>query len=161
MRCTLLLTVASVFASSSAVLLLPRQALPNCAATCLASADYGSCQPTDNACLCKNSAFIQSSTACIEKSCSGSDLTTAEADAQALCAQVGVTLTPPPASGSATAPASSGTGAASGNGTTSAATGATTSSAAAPSATSKSAAGTNNANAVVGAFALGLAALAI
>ena len=69
---------------------------PACALTCMASADTGSCQSDDNGCLCRDSAFVNSVTECVESSCTGSDLTNALAFAQENCAAVGVTLTSTP-----------------------------------------------------------------
>ncbi|OAX36897.1 hypothetical protein K503DRAFT_694271 [Rhizopogon vinicolor AM-OR11-026] len=85
---TLSAALSSAFASLTA-----RQSLPNCAATCLADADYGTCASTDDTCLCNSPAFINSTTTCIQATCTGSDLTSAEEASQALCAAVGVTLT--------------------------------------------------------------------
>ena len=62
--------------------------LPDCAATCLATANLEGCQPNDNKCLCSSSAFVSSTTACIQSACSGSDLTNAEAAAREICDSV-------------------------------------------------------------------------
>ncbi|EIW79793.1 hypothetical protein CONPUDRAFT_26321, partial [Coniophora puteana RWD-64-598 SS2] len=59
--------------------------LPACATNCLASADMGDCQEGDDTCLCNNQAFINSTTSCIQSTCTGQDLQTAEYDAQQLC----------------------------------------------------------------------------
>lgn len=60
----------------------------DCASSCLADADFDGCNSTDDTCLCKSSTFVNSVTSCIESSCSGNDLQTAEADAQQLCLAV-------------------------------------------------------------------------
>lgn len=60
----------------------------DCALPCITNVDYGSCSPSDNACLCKSATYVNTTTTCIESSCTGSDLTTAIATAQALCAEV-------------------------------------------------------------------------
>ncbi|KAH8827124.1 hypothetical protein DL96DRAFT_1605617 [Flagelloscypha sp. PMI_526] len=121
--------------------------LPDCATPCIAGADLDGCQATDNACLCKSKAFVNSTTTCITSSCQGDALTQAISVSQELCAKVGVTL-----SGTSTAPAASGT--------SSAAAG--TTSAAASSASAKpNSASTQGFNAAAGLVALGLAALAL
>ena len=104
-----LVTVALAAASASAFNLVARQNIPctlvatqlhvsqnhgtdilhpACAGTCIASADLGGCSDTDDACLCKNSAFVSSTYACIQKTCQGSDLQAAITAAQSLCAAV-------------------------------------------------------------------------
>ncbi|KAH7910722.1 hypothetical protein BJ138DRAFT_1152258 [Hygrophoropsis aurantiaca] len=105
MRFTFAFTALSAALSVvSAATFTPRQ-LPNCAAACLAEANYGGCNSDDDTCLCNSQVFIQSSTQCIQQTCTGSDLTTAESDAQQLCLAVGVTLTSstPAATGSSAA----------------------------------------------------------
>ncbi|TBU44112.1 hypothetical protein BD309DRAFT_836884, partial [Dichomitus squalens] len=59
--------------------------IPDCSQSCLANADFGSCDPLDDSCLCKSSSFVNSVTSCIEGACQGSDLTNAESAAQQLC----------------------------------------------------------------------------
>jgi len=139
MRFPVAILVLSAAFSSAFAALVVRQSLPNCAEQCLASADYGNCSSTDDTCLCNSSAFINSTTTCIQSSCTGSDLTTAEAASQALCAAVGVTLTATSASSTASA------------------SGTSTSSAKA-SATSSSAASSNGVNMLTGAAALAILA---
>ncbi|RDB17231.1 hypothetical protein Hypma_001870 [Hypsizygus marmoreus] len=92
MRFSLAILIATV-ASATASTLQARQ-LPACSGPCLIGPDVdtGSCSATDNACLCRNEAFITKSTACIVDACTGDDLDTALAAAQALCKSVGVTL---------------------------------------------------------------------
>ncbi|KAI0697623.1 hypothetical protein C8T65DRAFT_525472, partial [Cerioporus squamosus] len=58
---------------------------PGCANSCLANADFGSCDPLDDSCLCKSQAFVSSVTDCITGACQGSDLQAAESAAQQLC----------------------------------------------------------------------------
>jgi hypothetical protein len=62
--------------------------LVDCAIPCLQNADLGSCDPQDNVCLCNNQSFINSTTTCIENSCSADDLASAEAEADAICESV-------------------------------------------------------------------------
>ncbi|EDQ99285.1 uncharacterized protein LACBIDRAFT_295998 [Laccaria bicolor S238N-H82] len=87
--------------------LFSRQNIPSCAGECIASADLGGCATTDNACLCKSKVFVSSTAACIERTCTGSDLATAIAAAEAICAAAGVTLSDlPTVSATATGPSS-------------------------------------------------------
>ncbi|KAG1805482.1 uncharacterized protein BJ212DRAFT_1392088 [Suillus subaureus] len=88
--------LALTFAVQSAfTALLTRQSLPNCAVPCLTNADFGNCSSTDDS-------FVNSTTSCIQASCTGSDLTNANAASQSLCAAVGVTLTASSATATAT-----------------------------------------------------------
>ncbi|KAF9458284.1 hypothetical protein BDZ94DRAFT_1271103 [Collybia nuda] len=172
--------LAAVVASASATALYPRQdapSIPTCAATCLASAETGDCAATDNACLCKNDAFIASTTKCITDACKGDDLTAAIAGAQAICASVGVTLAPPTPTGGAgngTAPTANSTGSGAppaptgtgGNTTTPGGNGTaptngtnSTNSGAAPAPTSGAV--SNTLSSIAGVAALGLAALVL
>ncbi|KAG0699426.1 hypothetical protein DFH29DRAFT_936956 [Suillus ampliporus] len=96
------LTLSAAFSTAFAAM-IARQSIPNCAVPCMINADFGNCASTDDSCLCHSQAFINSTTTCIQSSCTGSDLTNAEAASQQLCAAVGVTLT----SASATATATS------------------------------------------------------
>ncbi|KAG2159469.1 uncharacterized protein EDB93DRAFT_1115887 [Suillus bovinus] len=93
MRFAVVVLPLSVAVSSAFAALLTRQSLPSCAVPCLTNADFGNCSETDDNCLCHSEAFINSTTSCIQTSCTGSDLTNAEAASQSLCAAVGVTLT--------------------------------------------------------------------
>ncbi|KAG2757217.1 hypothetical protein P692DRAFT_20377503 [Suillus brevipes Sb2] len=101
MRFAVVVLALSVAVSSTFAALLTRQSLPNCAVPCLKNADYGNCASTDDSCLCHSQAFINSTTSCIQASCTGSDLTNAEAASQSLCA-AGVTLTTSSATATAT-----------------------------------------------------------
>ncbi|TFY57793.1 hypothetical protein EVJ58_g6814 [Rhodofomes roseus] len=113
MRCALALTtLLSALATAQASYILRRQ-FPNCAESCLANANFGSCSSSDDTCLCNSSVFVNSVTSCIQSSCTGSDLTTAESDAQQLCLAVGVTLSASSAAASSTSPSSSASSAAS------------------------------------------------
>ncbi|KIJ64734.1 hypothetical protein HYDPIDRAFT_28101 [Hydnomerulius pinastri MD-312] len=104
MRFSVALVALTAAVSSASAALIARQSLPNCAAPCLANADFGGCAQDDDTCLCNNQAFISSTTSCIQSSCTGNDLATAESFAQQLCLAVGVTLsagtTTPSATGS-------------------------------------------------------------
>ncbi|KAG1744817.1 hypothetical protein EDB19DRAFT_1874378 [Suillus lakei] len=102
MRFAVVVLALSVAFSSAYAALMARQSLPNCAVPCLTNADFGNCSETDDNCLCHSQAFINSTTTCIQSSCSGSDLTNAEAASQQLCAAVGVTLTVTSATSTAT-----------------------------------------------------------
>ncbi|KAG8769154.1 hypothetical protein FRC12_005132 [Ceratobasidium sp. 428] len=68
-------------------------AMPACAMQCIMNADLGNCDQTDNTCLCKSQAFVDSTYSCIATACQGDDLNTATAASRALCAAAGVTLT--------------------------------------------------------------------
>ncbi|KAF5366599.1 hypothetical protein D9758_008974 [Tetrapyrgos nigripes] len=97
MRFTGLFLSAALISLTSASSVSRRQSgLPDCAFTCISTADTGNCVRSDNDCLCRNQAFIDSTTQCIESSCSGNDLQAALSGAQQLCALVGVTLTSTP-----------------------------------------------------------------
>ncbi|KAG1838901.1 hypothetical protein DFJ58DRAFT_813253 [Suillus subalutaceus] len=108
MRFAVIVLALSFVVESAFTALLTRQSLPNCAVPCLTDADFGNCSSTDDSCLCHSQAFVNSTTSCIQASCTGSDLTNAEAASQSLCAAVGVTLTVSSATATATT-ASNGT----------------------------------------------------
>ncbi|KZP30860.1 hypothetical protein FIBSPDRAFT_777106, partial [Athelia psychrophila] len=65
-----------------------RQSYPACAIPCIEDADLGTCASAsdEDECLCNDSAFIASTTSCIEGACTGADLASAVALAQAACA---------------------------------------------------------------------------
>ncbi|KAI0357019.1 hypothetical protein OH77DRAFT_1519923 [Trametes cingulata] len=151
MRFFAVLALAAAVSSASAAGVHRRQQYPDCAGTCLVSADFGSCDPQDDSCLCKSQSFISSVTDCITKACQGDQLQQAEQAAQAACASVGVTLTSSAPAASATSPAGS-----SGSNTASA----SQTSAAAPSSTSN-AASSRGVNAIAALVAVGAAALAL
>ncbi|KAH9937762.1 uncharacterized protein BXZ73DRAFT_89218 [Epithele typhae] len=159
--------VAAASAVSMRSPLTGRQSLPDCSVSCFTDADLGSCDITDNACLCKSSSYVSSVTSCIESACSGDDIQTAEASASAICLAVGVTLTSPATSSgtspttsgtspvtSGTSPVTSGTSPAT-SGTSHSASGSTT-----PSSTSPSSSGTAKPNAASAHGVNVLAALA-
>ncbi|THU85128.1 hypothetical protein K435DRAFT_783425 [Dendrothele bispora CBS 962.96] len=98
MRYSFFVSTALVSLASASSVSLWRRQFPGCATSCLANADTGNCVASDNACLCRSQSFVDSTTQCIESSCSGNDLQTALTDAQMLCAAVGVTLTSTPGS---------------------------------------------------------------
>ncbi|KAI0058003.1 hypothetical protein BV25DRAFT_1772886, partial [Artomyces pyxidatus] len=56
-----------------------------CSFPCLVNADFGSCSPSDDVCLCNSPAFVDSTSACIDSVCSGSDLAQADAAAVYAC----------------------------------------------------------------------------
>ncbi|KAG9226929.1 hypothetical protein CCMSSC00406_0003398 [Pleurotus cornucopiae] len=100
---------------------------PQCAIQCLdPTQSVNGCGPTDNACLCNDTAFISSTTACIDTNCEGDDVANAQSAARSLCAAVGVTLTSTPASeptsSSVAAPPTSSSGSSSVSGSSSAPT---------------------------------------
>ncbi|KAF9452080.1 hypothetical protein P691DRAFT_772556 [Macrolepiota fuliginosa MF-IS2] len=155
MRFSVAVAVATL-ASSVSASLVARQ-LPQCANSCIMSADLGGCQPTDNACLCKSQKFVNSTTTCIGTQCTGSDLQAALTAAQQLCAVVGVTLTSIP-SNFPTGGVASSTGA---SPTTSGSAAGTTPGSAAPASQTGNSASFNGISFMAGAAALGLAALAL
>ncbi|KAH9167035.1 hypothetical protein EDB89DRAFT_1823596, partial [Lactarius sanguifluus] len=77
-----------------------------CAQDCLEVADLGSCLVGEIECLCKDSAFVISTTQCFQTKCSASELETSEDIARQSCAAAGVTLTSsiPSATPTATSP---------------------------------------------------------
>ncbi|KAG9096467.1 hypothetical protein FRC07_010931 [Ceratobasidium sp. 392] len=105
MRVSFAVLALAAVASASSV--FRRQSMPACAMTCIMNANTqdSGCDATDNTCLCKNQAFIQSTSTCIASTCQGNDLKDANEAASALCAAAGVTLTPTDPSATETAPA--------------------------------------------------------
>jgi len=93
MKLFAILSAVSAVSATLAVI-LPRQSLtfPSCAESCIANADIGSCDPSDDTCLCNTPSFVSSTAACISSSCTGNDLTQADEAAEQLCLAVGVTL---------------------------------------------------------------------
>ena len=65
-----------------------------CALVCIANAPLGGCASTDNKCLCENPIFIDNVQSCIQSTCTGEDLTTAENFITETCDAVGVTSLP-------------------------------------------------------------------
>ncbi|KAG8739856.1 hypothetical protein FRC10_005051 [Ceratobasidium sp. 414] len=85
-----LLALAAVVSAGS----ISRRQLPACAMQCMASADTGGCDPTDNTCMCNSAAFVTSTYQCVQQTCTDpSDLQAAIDGARALCAAAGVNLT--------------------------------------------------------------------
>lgn len=77
------------------VLFMPRRTASDdriniaaCAVTCTSQADLGGCISSDFHCLCTNQKFVSSTTDCIYKTCTGTDLTDSLALSQQLCAKV-------------------------------------------------------------------------
>ena len=66
---------------------------PGCALPCLTSADRGSCAADDTKCLCNNQTFVNETTLCFEKNCTGDDLDKSIAAAVEMCRSV-VSLRP-------------------------------------------------------------------
>ncbi|KAI0672256.1 hypothetical protein C8Q78DRAFT_1026087 [Trametes maxima] len=151
MRFFAVLALTAAVSSASAAHLQRRQ-YPDCATPCLASADFGNCDPLDDGCLCKNANFISSTTKCIQGACQGNELQTALTAAQQACLSVGVTLTNSAPAATQTAPASGSSAAAS----------SPTSTSAAPAQTSNNAAvSARGVNALAALAAVGAAALAL
>ncbi|KAG8709754.1 hypothetical protein FRC09_000490 [Ceratobasidium sp. 395] len=83
-------------------------AMPACAMQCIMSADTGSCDQTDNTCLCKSDPFVQSMYKCMSSTCEPADLDSAVTASRALCQAAGVSLTQTvPASTDGSAPTGS------------------------------------------------------
>ncbi|KAK7052991.1 hypothetical protein VNI00_004312 [Paramarasmius palmivorus] len=80
--------------SAAASTLFGRQstAPPDCYLPCITGAQLPAECGMDNACLCRNQQFVDSTSACIASSCSGDDLAAAQKFAQDLCLQASVTL---------------------------------------------------------------------
>ncbi|SJL09212.1 uncharacterized protein ARMOST_12588 [Armillaria ostoyae] len=131
-----------------------------CALPCITNVDYGSCSPSDNACLCKSATYVNTTTTCIESSCTGSDLTTAIATAQALCAEVGVTFSSTSLpTGSATSASSGGSVAASTTASSSRASSTSTSAASSQTSQTGGALGLKSAQGLIGIAGAGVLAL--
>ncbi|THH06262.1 hypothetical protein EW145_g4218 [Phellinidium pouzarii] len=142
--------VALLFASAASAAFVSRASVPQCAIACIQTANLDGCSSSDDVCLCSNAAFVNSTTSCIESTCSGSDLAAAEAFAQENCGAVGITLsssspTSVPSSGSATSSSAAST---------------VTSTSAASSTSSTSGAGATNIP-LLAVAALGFAAFAL
>ncbi|KAH9064567.1 hypothetical protein EDB87DRAFT_1574837 [Lactarius vividus] len=147
-----LFVIAAASTVSGSYLLSPRQnPYPPCAQDCLEVADLGSCLVGEIECLCKNNAFVVSTTQCFEAKCDASDLETSESVARQSCAAAGVTLTSsiPPATSTTSSPATK---------PSSTSSSSSPSPSASTSSTSNSAA-SNAVNTVGGVVALGLTAL--
>ncbi|KAI5121936.1 hypothetical protein M0805_000265 [Coniferiporia weirii] len=152
-------------ASASAALITRQAGVPTCALTCIENADFGGCSSTDDTCLCNNAAFVNSTTVCIESTCTGSDLAAAEQFAQANCEAVGVTLSAPSSTASSSAsgssPTESGSGSSSPSATSPSSGSSTGTSASAASSQTSSSSGARATGApILAVAALGLAAFA-
>ncbi|KAG8706267.1 hypothetical protein FRC08_001173 [Ceratobasidium sp. 394] len=85
-----LLALAAIVSAGS----IHRRQLPACAMQCMATAQTGGCDPTDNTCMCKNADFVNSTYECVQSTCTDPDeLKAAIEGARALCAAAGVSLT--------------------------------------------------------------------
>ncbi|EJU03112.1 hypothetical protein DACRYDRAFT_99491 [Dacryopinax primogenitus] len=97
---------SSILAVLSLAALAAAQDIPACAETCLATVittGNSTCAVTDIACFCDDPTFLSDTLACLQTTCSASDLQTAIQAAQAECAAAGVSVNPAqvtPASGS-------------------------------------------------------------
>ncbi|KZV64000.1 hypothetical protein PENSPDRAFT_669323 [Peniophora sp. CONT] len=159
--------VALFFAASAsaATLNLSKRDYPSCANTCLVNPDLGGCDSaTDLTCVCHSQTFIDSTSECIAKSCSGSDLDQANETARQACLAVGVTITAvssttAAASSTAASPSASATSPAGSSAASSASVSA--SAAAASSTSSSSGASSTGANLLVGGAAVLGAILAL
>lgn len=60
----------------------------DCAQSCIASADLGSCSATDNSCLCQTQTYLSPLSSCLAVSCTGGDLQQAEDTLTSTCAAV-------------------------------------------------------------------------
>ncbi|KAG8749681.1 hypothetical protein FRC12_013289 [Ceratobasidium sp. 428] len=101
-----ILALAAVASASSG---FRRQAaMPACAMQCIMAADTGSCDQTDNTCLCKSDPFVQQMYKCMSSGCPPEDLDSAVTASRALCMAAGVSLTQTvPASTDASTPTGS------------------------------------------------------
>ena len=59
-----------------------------CAIPCTTSANLGGCVATDTQCLCTNTAFVSSTTTCVQTACTGADLAAALKFSVDLCLKV-------------------------------------------------------------------------
>ncbi|EIW56125.1 uncharacterized protein TRAVEDRAFT_85575, partial [Trametes versicolor FP-101664 SS1] len=66
--------------------------ITDCAQSCIASADLGSCSATDNSCLCQSQTYLATLSSCLAVSCTGADLQQAEDTLTSTCAAVGLTV---------------------------------------------------------------------
>ncbi|KAA8896160.1 hypothetical protein FN846DRAFT_966155 [Sphaerosporella brunnea] len=93
MKFTAIFVAAALAAVASAQDL---NAFPSCGLTCLTSnLSATGCSLTDFKCACSNQAFIDTSTKCIQSSCSPADQQKSLAAAKALCKSAGVDISPP------------------------------------------------------------------
>ncbi|KAI0332236.1 hypothetical protein GY45DRAFT_1335719 [Cubamyces sp. BRFM 1775] len=151
MRFFAIIALAAAVSVSAAGLQRRQTGYPDCANPCLLNADFGSCDPVDDNCLCHSQSFVSSVTNCVVTSCSGADLQQAEAAAQQACASVGVTLS----SSAAAAQTPAATGANSTN------TGAPASTSSSAPTSTPNAASSRSANALAALAAIGAAAFVL
>ncbi|EWC43952.1 hypothetical protein DRE_01304 [Drechslerella stenobrocha 248] len=84
--------------------------LPTCALSCaISSIGESGCSPTDIACVCSAASFQAGILTCIQRpgGCNAQEIQDTVAAAGVLCAQAGVTLTPPGGAPTTTSPPSS------------------------------------------------------
>jgi len=95
MRAFLSLFITALVSTVSASVLYPRAVpgYPDCAQGCLANATSSKCSPGEVHCLCLDTQFVNSTSACFASACSGADLQAADKTAQDNCKLAGVTLT--------------------------------------------------------------------
>jgi len=71
-----------------------RTLIATCPQSCWDAADYGSCNSdSDASCLCNEPAFVESVSACVEGSCSASDVAEYQQLADEICTTADVRLT--------------------------------------------------------------------
>ncbi|CAE6433594.1 unnamed protein product [Rhizoctonia solani] len=80
----------SLFVLASLAVFVTAQ-YPSCAQSCVGQASPGSCSLTDNACLCQNASYCNTTNDCFRTSCSYADWTSAYNYSVQLCNQAGVT----------------------------------------------------------------------
>ncbi|KAL5497798.1 hypothetical protein ACEPAH_2729 [Sanghuangporus vaninii] len=99
MHLSLSFVLSGIAISSAFASLLSRQDEPGtaCVSTCIANADLDGCSATDNVCLCKSQAFIDSIETCFDRECEAQDLENARVFVEATCEAVGVTIPAPAA----------------------------------------------------------------
>ncbi|KAI0672258.1 hypothetical protein C8Q78DRAFT_1077808 [Trametes maxima] len=90
MRTATLRAFLAVVATQATASSLHRRQFPSCAVPCLTDADFGSCDPLDDVCLCESADFLDSVETCLDRSCIGEDAVDANLALEQLCAAVGV-----------------------------------------------------------------------
>jgi len=102
------LIYVSVLAAIAVVSAQDLSQLPTCAQTCFAGAiAQTSCSLTDFPCLCRDTAFQNTVTQCVQSSCNQADQASTVSLSSQQCASAGVSLSLPSATGSAVSAASS------------------------------------------------------
>ncbi|TRM67217.1 hypothetical protein BD626DRAFT_566240 [Schizophyllum amplum] len=166
MRISPSLIALGLVAAASARVSVRQANIPDCLLTCIATASTEGCDSTDTACLCASQTFISSTTQCVQSTCSSEDVETSLADAEAICADAGVSLSNVPistAAGSGSGSAASASATSPSGSQTSSASSSQTSSAGAAGETggNNAAAAAHGANAFAGIAAVGLAAFVL